>query len=413
MILLRQKLYTRQDKKVIHELWANTKGFRKLPKNWEKLTARDYFRLNKFSNGFGRAWTKGDASQIDWQDFKTMMEHMGLSETAKGGKHLIEKYTNPELLERYRSIKAHRAGLGKEYEEYKKLEKDMVSLYKKRNRLYEKRHNITGDDRKEVEKRLKLGKKIDQLNDRWYNGDYSKKFVRYNDLGFKLNQIDSDKIDLALKKANELPSLANLDKHTPGKGFENRQLRLAIREYPEINKQLQESNNEKELYERLKTRLSHRTIAEDPSKYSTWGIDTSCADFDSNGGRRKYINMHRDHFRNPAVLAHEEGHFRTLKRLGGKRKRSYISLNNIQKGGDEVYSKGLGEVVSVNPLSSLVNEYSASREGLNLLRKAGASQEEFQKAKEGLTSAGQSYYRSTLARLRGDINNKLTYPTLL
>ena len=147
MIILRQRLYTRQDKKVIHELWSATKGFRELPKNYKGMTTRDLYRINKLTKDFDKTWNKGKMKAIDWKDDETIAKHMKLPETAKGSKHLIEKYSNPELLERYKSIKAHKLGLSKEYKtvtEFKKLDEEIKRMEKK----ISKRTLTTAEDKK-------------------------------------------------------------------------------------------------------------------------------------------------------------------------------------------------------------------------------------------------------------------------
>ena len=374
MILLRQKLYTAQDKKVIHELWSNTKGFRKLPKNWEKLNSRDYFRLNNFSNGFNTAWNKGDTSKIDWEDFRTMMKHLDLPETAKGGKHLIEKYTNPELIERYKSIRAHKAGLGKEYEEYKQLEKEILPLFNKR-RAASKRYGELQEMGASPEKIGNAFRRRERLSNEFIQRGYPEKLQRYEELGNQLN--------VRIRPGN-------------GLSFALKQAHLAEEESSNLDRLLEGYKNP-ELYDSLKHTLSRRKILVDPS------FDTSAVNLAD-----KTIYMHPNHVNNPAIPAHEEGHIRTLRRLYGRNKKSYDRLANIQSGGT-YYNSQWGENMNNNPISELVNEYSASREGLNLLRRSGATQEDINRAKEGLEAAGKTYYRGVLAQTPWNINNKFNY----
>ena len=135
MIILRQKLYNRHDIEVLKEIHAATNGFRKgLDPNKVKMTARDVYRLNDFTSQLYQ-YSKG-RGKVNWEEFSTLAEHLGLPKTAKYGKHAIEKLYNPELIERAKRIKAHKMGVGKEYEEGEKLAKKLRTLQKKTNRVY-------------------------------------------------------------------------------------------------------------------------------------------------------------------------------------------------------------------------------------------------------------------------------------
>ena len=122
MIILRQRQYTRSDRKVLQELHAATKGFRKLPKGIKGITTRDFYRMDKLSKDIY------NHSGVDWEEFKTLAEHLDLPVTAKYGRHAIEKFTNPELIKRYQSIRAHKLGVGKELEELRRLKKEHDAL---------------------------------------------------------------------------------------------------------------------------------------------------------------------------------------------------------------------------------------------------------------------------------------------
>lgn len=137
MILLRQKLYNRNDVEFLKKLHQITNGFRRLPNIHQGTHPRDVYRLLDFSTDLYQ-YSKGKG-KVNWDEFRTLAKHLGMpEETAKYGQHAIEKFTNPELLERYRSIRAHRLGFGKELAEARKLSDEIEKLYEKKEQMEQK-----------------------------------------------------------------------------------------------------------------------------------------------------------------------------------------------------------------------------------------------------------------------------------
>jgi len=90
MKILRQKLFTFQDKKAFLEFYKATGGLKHLPKGKKGMNARDVYRINDIA----RKIDYGDLEGINYDEARQVLERMGLPESGKGIKHLIQKYRN-------------------------------------------------------------------------------------------------------------------------------------------------------------------------------------------------------------------------------------------------------------------------------------------------------------------------------
>ena len=374
MILLRQKLYTRQDKKVIHELWSATKGFRELPKNYKGMTTRDLYRINKLTRDFDKAWNKGKMDAIDWKDVETIAKHMKLPETAKGSKHLIEKYSNPELLERYKSIKAHKLGLGKEYKavkEWKKLNDDIKKIEKKKRAL------TPAED-----------KKYENLLKKRYGPD-SMKILEAEG---KLQQIDRKE-----GKADKSPLTMLIDAFKPKKGpskltisGKQRKLQRAAGE------KLRESKtSNKEMYNRLKKEArkhNKKVIMNDTKNCAHLGTD------------KIFLSRESD-----STLAHELGHHQIYRRMGGRKSaKTYVGKNGGRYKVSPIPFLPTNTSPE-NPLYHLSEELRASSQALATMKKLGASKNTLRRSRKQLENAYKTYYHNELSEVPNRINKKLRF----
>ena len=103
MKILRQKLFTFQDKKAWEELKAATNNFTTLPNGRGKMNARDVYRFKKWAE----LVDQGRINEVNWNEAKKVFEHIDLPETAKGLEHLSHKYKliqDPEFQDRYENI---------------------------------------------------------------------------------------------------------------------------------------------------------------------------------------------------------------------------------------------------------------------------------------------------------------------
>ena len=341
MIIKRQKLYTRQDQKVIREIVKATNGLRSLPKGVKGLTTRDALRLEKLNQEIG----KGKITDVE--GFQTLATHLDLPETAKGGKHLVEKYNNPELLKRYRSIKAQRLGVEEEYKRLEELNKERRELRKKaadsRKRLEEKRE-LRGTAGKKSKYRTKDEKNLRQ---------WSKETREERDN--LVNIIDS--------KTTEPKRISDRNKD------KRRELYIKSNEAAVAENMRELGKEEQELKERLKKGAGRSGIRvkglEDKNRSSHIGMEK----VDSNGNPRKrgVRVMELEENATPWTVAHEHGHAKFSRRVNKGHKSSQESSWRRE-----------------GPLFFLSNEHGANVEGAQLvkndLRKQGKSEGEIKEA---------------------------------
>lgn len=103
MKILRQKLFTFQDKKAFLEFYKATGGLKHLPKGKKGMRARDVYRIKDIAQKIDTR----DLEGVNYDEARQILERMGLPESGKGIKHLIQKYKNiydPEFQERFNRI---------------------------------------------------------------------------------------------------------------------------------------------------------------------------------------------------------------------------------------------------------------------------------------------------------------------
>lgn len=103
MKILRQKLFTFQDKKAFLEFYKATGGLKHLPKGKKGMRARDVYRIKNIAQKIDA----GNLEGVNYDEARQILERIGLPESGKGIKHLIQKYKNiydPEFQERFNRI---------------------------------------------------------------------------------------------------------------------------------------------------------------------------------------------------------------------------------------------------------------------------------------------------------------------
>ena len=382
MIILRQKLYTFQDRKVIHELWSNTKRFRNLPAGYENLTPRDLYRINRFTKGFNNTWVKRKRNAIDWAEFGVVANHMGLPETAKGAQHLVEKYSNPELLERYRSIKAHKLGLGNEYKVLKEAPQEMQRLI---NLSYTR--DLTANE-------------LSTLNNLTNQLQESKEKLKAIDR--KEGKIDSSELTLpgiilGIFKRKAANSATTEKAVAPaGRAFKNRQIKLGQAAGNAVDR---DTESNEELYKKLlaETKKHKKKVIYEGNKNAA----------------RLGTNQIYNSDRMDSTLAHELGHHQVYRRMSGKKSARRYHLENgraEEKKPPVLFpfpSLSRGRVK--NPMYHLSEELKASYQALATLKKLGASREEIARAKRQLENAYKTYYHDELSNIPTRLNDRTRF----
>lgn len=95
-MIIKRKLYTRQETKAAKEIYeALKKG-----NIGRDLPAKDFVKLRHLSNDIIDTFS-GDKNKINHDEAKNILEKLGLPETSKAFKRMMEKYTNPELHKRF------------------------------------------------------------------------------------------------------------------------------------------------------------------------------------------------------------------------------------------------------------------------------------------------------------------------
>lgn len=353
MIILRQRLYTRQDKKVIHELWSATKGFRQLPEGFKGMSGRDIFRFNNFAKGFNKAWTEGNIEAIDWNEAKTMLEHMNLSESAKGAKHLINKYSNPELLKRYKSIKAHKLGVADKY-------KELNSLREKQNNIVEKYNKAVGE----------------ATSGRGVSKEGEKSIADFENFIESKEKAKLDRLEKQLQKATGITGKPT--------SFEKKQRKLhkkALKESRVLEKQDKNDKLYKEILE--KYRKKGYTII--PKSELAKERGTSFI-----SGKEIHLSSNKS----PSTLAHELGHSLYEK-----------STQPIHEIGAN--SSGFAGI-DPNPLAVVSDETGATKKGLALTRiMENATEKDIERGSKHLEAAGKTYYHDMIGGFPGRIRERL------
>ena len=332
MILLRQKLYTRAEQAMWKELHRATNGYRRLPSGYKNMTVRDAIRLDNITRGYYKG-------KFNPEDVQTLATHLELPETAKTGTKVLQKYTNPELIERFKSIKAYKLGVGKEREELVRLEKELTALREKRDAARsEKEWNKYRD-------------KIDQ----WWDRN-EKTFMDLQDTVY--NAIDKDmqsineKISKHVDKQNKLKNLA-LEAEINSRP-EDPDLSYKLARYARKNMGIDH------IYLDNRTRMVPRT--------RTMYLDES----------QKF---------NPAAIGHEAGHRITYDRqiaegLG-------YDMDSLQERTGDMWTKN---DIRLNPAFPLGNEYRASLESIMAHKKVNATPKQIADSLRNHKDAYESYY---------------------
>lgn len=100
-MIIKRKLYTRQETKAMKEMYqALKKG-----NIGRSLSAKKFVKARHVSNETIDALT-GKGQVVDYSKNSQAINDIGLPETAKAYKRMMEKYTNPKLHERFKKIQA-------------------------------------------------------------------------------------------------------------------------------------------------------------------------------------------------------------------------------------------------------------------------------------------------------------------
>ncbi len=380
-MIIKRKLFTFQDRKVFRELHRATNGFRELPKGYKNLTPRDVFRLSNVAGGY-EAVRSGNLGGINYDELRTLATHLDLPETAKGAEHLIKKYNNPELLERYNRIKTAQKikklspKQKKNLEALQKLDKE----YKKLKKAYDSAENAKYGHETDFTK-------LDSLDE-------------YNRLSARLKKA---KRNLANWEDNNIEEYNNLT-YRVSKYFDE-----PMTPFEKLLKKRSMNGQKSILKKYKKTAMSSPALAQelvDDAKAHGLKFET-LKNSDPEGSYINHftgtIGLLKRHVADPAIIGHEFGHSLHVNRLSRLRKEQPI--NTVKAYG------GLGMFGPQNPVYSLGDEYGASASALARMKlKRSATPLEIANAEKELTGAYKSYYYDTIYNGVDSIKYRLINP---
>ena len=346
MIIKRQKLYTRAERLMWKELHQATNGWRKLPEGWKNMTARDTFRLGNITSGYYN-------QNLNPDDVKVLATHLNLPQTASTGYKVLQKYSNPDLLNRYRSIRAHKLGVGKEYKEMMALKRQYEALVKQEELA------------KSQEELIKLQKKTDKFCRKM--GD------RYSELAEKIENAENSVKD---KNIQRIEKHLERQRKYLNKGIKNTN-QLPIIEEPEL---AQKTAN----FIRNKYGVNHIYLDKTAVGADSW-VDTE----------KRNIHLSFRNKYNPEVIAHEAGHLRNYDRMKRNTGLSIRQLNN--RAGD--WYRDEEQRIMENPALPLANEYAASRRAQSILSNVGATVKQKADALRELETAYKGYYHKAVGEV--------------
>lgn len=345
MIIKRQRLYTRAERLMWKELHQATNGWRKLPEGWKNMTARDTFRLGNISSGYYN-------HNINPEDVKILASHLNLPQTASAGHKVLQKYSNPDLLNRYRSIRAHKLGIGKEYKEMMALKKQYEALVKQEELA------------KSQEELLKLQKKTDEFCRK--TGD------RYSELVEKIEDVENP-----IKGKNIQKIEKHLDRQQK---YLTRELKnaeqLPIIEEPELAQKTAD-------FVRNKYGVNHIYLDKTAVGTDSW-VDSA----------KRNIHLSFRNKYNPGTIAHEAGHLRNYDKMV---RNTGLSKHQLDDFAGNVYEDVGGGSIILNPALPLANEYAASRRAQSILSNVGATVKQKADALREAATSYKGYYHKAAA----------------
>lgn len=383
-MIIKRKLFTFQDKKVIKELWRATNGLRELPKGYKNLTPRDVFRLSNVTRDYYKVM-KGDLNGINYEELSTLAKHLGLPETAKGAEHLIKKYNNPELLERYNRIKASRIKLSKADEkrlaEYRDLQSRKDKAMAKVDELGEVLDSYAVDYSsknwmQQAAEREKLDKKYNRLSEKF-------------DKEWGYGSENSDRIYELKDKLNKVLVKGYISPKTKKRLLEViKRSQRGLKEAQSYNRRY----NSPELAEEMKGIAARHNLPIELGENA--GTDLT------------KIYLPQKHMKHPAVIGHEVGHTLHMERLGRVSGTPLSTLESKQAFAEQGGAGGL--FGNPNPVYSLGDEYGATANALAKMRRLrSATPLEMANAEKTLTSAYKTYYHTSIGDLTNETAEKL------
>ena len=386
MIILRDKIFTFADRRVLEELKKVTDNFAHSPST-KGMHARDVFRLKNLTQEISTGVTNKSKPKINQKNLEDLANHLGLSETAKNGKHLIQKYYNPELADRYNRIILHNR-YGLDDTDIKKL--------KLRRRILDNRAFETTNGFLEANKPKGI---IDKIKYKYNNiKNQLKKNKRTVKNIHKINSVPYHMGYFASKPSKGKYDIYDFNQTPEEKNFRKIFDKLSKNENDSVIKTFTPPSideNDKKLYKKLESDVKKKIKI----KYNTKGKTEVRVSYKNGKVVPKNIDISLPK-KQPADLAHEYGHIEYNKILEKNPSNSKLYDKNVMNN----YS----DYKINNSLNDLHNELGASTKGLAKLKKLGATPKQLEKNKKRLTDYYNTYWNEAMKNIYEDVHNRFS-----
>lgn len=365
-MIIKRKLFTRQEAKAMKEIYeALKKG--NLGRN---LSAREFLKLRRVGNETIDALRRQSKWEVsDFQENAEVIKNLGLPETSKAYQQIVEKYSNPRLRARLKSIQD--ASTNNRLKNLRKKKKDIEGMIdfsdptgptKRISRsIYGKRDSYVREDLAEEHKNIL--REIEKV-----------KKERGSKKNYKFNRKELE--DTALKEQDNISSL-----------------------HEEAKRQA----------------TDYKTGTKTKGAKTSWKIKNQLQKEGANakidGNKGSYYNREEDKIhvtrpdsRDPLSVLHEDGHRVSNKRgevsgVDSGYYNGWEKLNPDRNSGDNLR----GSIMNgISHLTTLTEEANASYHATARAKKYGITKKQLKRGKGILDGAFKTYERDAAAKINHD-----------
>lgn len=360
-MIIKRKLYTRQETKAMKEMYqALKKG-----NIGRGLSAKKFVKARHVSNETIDALT-GKGQVVDYAKNSQAINNIGLPETAKAYKRMMEKYTNPELHERFKRIQAASSNY--------RLRVARQKVKKSGQYVVDPFTNLSLDNKKFYKERKA-------------KGTYDiREIIEDNS---KQNRIDLEKLD-------------KIKKERAGKNYRFKRKNIESNYDNEFSELETKYNQAKKLnttlgYDPESAQKILKDLKKDNIKTAVGSNLTTEYNY-----KNDTININNIHRKNPYTILHEVGHRVSDNReqlRGGKYYGNYRSLDKKVNTSHNLHNSIMN---NVGNLSTLMNEANASYHAAALAKKYNLPREMQKAGNKSLDYSFRTYESNAANKMMTD-----------
>lgn len=360
-MIIKRKLYTRQETKAMKEMYqALKKG-----NIGRGLSAKKFVKARHVSNETIDALT-GKDQVVDYAKNSQAINNIGLPETAKAYKRMMEKYTNPELHERFKRIQAASSN--------NRLRVARQKVKKSGQYVVDPFTNLSLDNKKFYKERKAKG--IYDIRE----------IIEDNS---KQNRIDLEKLD-------------KIKKERAGKNYRFKRKNIESNYDNEFSELETKYNQAKKLnttlgYDPESAQKILKDLKKDNIKTAVGSNLTTEYNY-----KNDTININNIHRKNPYTILHEVGHRVSDNReqlRGGKYYGNYRSLDKKVNTSHNLHNSIMN---NVGNLSTLMNEANASYHAAALAKKYNLPREMQKAGNKSLDYSFRTYESNAANKMMTD-----------